>query len=70
MLFASCSDGQIRLMEGYRKENSRLEICSDQRWETLNYNTWTSTNNARVACDELGFEICECTYCDQVNINS
>ena len=51
---ASCSDGQIRLIEGYTENNGRVEICSNQRWETLNYNTWTSYNTM-VACFELGF---------------
>ena len=55
---ASCSDGQIRLIDGYTERYGRVEICSDQRWETLNYYQWTY-DNARVACFELGFTRCE-----------
>ena len=54
---ASCSDGQIRLIEGNTELYGRVEICSDQRWETLNYYQW-SYYNARVVCAELGFLRC------------
>ena len=51
---ASCFDGQLRLINGSTEYEGRVEICSSQRWETLNYNRWTS-NTARVACIELGY---------------
>ena len=51
---AHCSDGQIKLIEGYLEENGRLEICSNKRWESLSYYYWDS-HVTRVACIELGF---------------
>ena len=41
-------------MQHYREYSGRVEICSNQRWETLSYEEWTSSN-AWVACNELGF---------------
>ena len=55
---ASCTDGQLRLVEGSYEDRGRVEICSHRRWETLNYYQWTRSA-ARVACNELGFR---CTY--------
>jgi hypothetical protein len=54
---ARCSDGQIRLIGGSEEYYGRVEICSSQRWQALSslYPQWNS-NNARVACVELGFE--------------
>ena len=54
---ARCSDGQLRLAEGSVAYYGRVEICSDQRWNTLSSarSLWSSTN-ARIACIELGFE--------------
>ena len=51
---ASCSDGQIKLIEGYTELYGRVEICSHQRWETLSYNHWSSSV-AKVVCIELGY---------------
>ena len=51
---ASCHDDQIKLIEGITKQNGHLEICFDQRWETLDYYRW-SPSAAKVACIELGF---------------
>ena len=55
---ASCSNDQIRLIGDLKESNGRVEICSDQRWETLNVNQWIESN-AMVACFELGFSRCE-----------
>ena len=52
-----CLDGQLKLfvvtfystvLEG------NIKICSNQRWEILSYQEWTSLNTW-VACNELGF---------------
>ena len=51
---ADCLDGQLRLIQHYIESSGRIEICSNQRWETLSYQEWTSSN-AYVACNELGF---------------
>ncbi|CAI8023573.1 Neurotrypsin [Geodia barretti] len=52
---ARCSDGQLRLAEGSVAYYGRVEICSDQRWNTLSNAQW-SYSNARIACIELGFQ--------------
>ena len=50
---ASCSDGQIKLIGGTSQASGQVEICSNQRWETLSRSQWTN-NVASVACTELG----------------
>ena len=51
---AACSDGQLKLIGSSVRYYGRIEICSNQRWETLSYQQWTPSN-ALVACNELGF---------------
>ena len=51
---ASCSNGQIRLIEGSSEIEGRVEICSNQRWETISTSSWGS-DEARVACNALGY---------------
>ena len=54
LCIAFCSDGQIKLIEGSEEYLGRLEICSNQRWETLPYSTFNN-DEAVVACNELGY---------------
>jgi deleted-in-malignant-brain-tumors protein 1 len=60
---ARCSDGQLRLAEGSDSYYGRVEICSDQRWNTLSSarSLWSYTN-ARIACIELGFQYYNYAY--------
>ena len=51
---ASCSNGQIRLIEGTSEIEGRAEICSNQRWETISTRFWSS-EEARVTCNALGY---------------
>ena len=54
MCIAPCSDGQIKLIEGSPDNYGRVEICSNQRWETLSSNYW-QYEETRVACNALGY---------------
>ena len=51
---ASCSDGQIRLREGSSENEGRVEICSNQRWETISDGLW-GDYETEVACNALGY---------------
>ena len=54
---ADCLDGQLKLSQ-FMSSPTRLigciKICSNQRWETLSVQEWTSLNTW-VSCNELGF---------------
>ncbi|CAI8023564.1 Scavenger receptor cysteine-rich domain superfamily protein, partial [Geodia barretti] len=51
---ARCSDGQLRITDFNTDFYGRVEICSNQRFETFSYYHW-SIENAEVACRELGY---------------
>ena len=51
---ASCSDGQIEVIEDYSEMYGRVKICSNQRWELLSSTYW-GNEEARVACNALGY---------------
>ena len=53
-IIARCSNGQLRLTDYPQDTRGRIEICSQQRWETF-YNLWWNSINSEVACRELGF---------------
>ena len=48
---ALCPDGQLRLAATY---SGRVEICYNQRWNTLSSSDW-SDGNAQITCIQLGF---------------
>ena len=52
---ASCSNGQIKLIEGPYDHRGRVEICANQRWETISRNNW-QYQETRVACNALGYD--------------
>ena len=56
MCTASCFDGQIKLIGGYiaPERSGRVEICSNQRWETLSLSDWKD-NEVMIACNSLGY---------------
>ena len=54
MYTASCLDGQIKLVGGYSERSGHVEICSNQRWETLLLSDWED-DEAKVACNTLGY---------------
>ncbi len=53
-VLASCSTGDIRLVNGTNEREGRVEICVDEVWGTVCDQAW-STFDATVACRQLGF---------------
>ena len=51
---AACSPGDIRLVNGSRDTEGRLEICYNGDWGTVCDEGWDDVD-AAVACRELGF---------------
>ena len=50
----TCTNGDIRLMDGQRPSEGRVEICYDNQWGTVCDDSWGSTD-AGVACRQLGY---------------
>ena len=53
---ALCQDGEVRLVEGRREWEGRLEVCLSQRWGTVSSDGWTVAES-QVVCRDLGYEI-------------
>ena len=49
-----CYTGVMRLVGGDTEAEGRLEICINNRWETVCDNVWTD-NHTAVVCRHLGF---------------
>lgn len=52
---ASCMDGDIQLVDGETEWRGRLQVCFDQRWETVSGEGWDSADT-EVVCRELGYQ--------------
>ena len=50
-----CFDGEMRLAEGKREWEGRLEVCLGQRWGTVGSDGWTKVNS-QVVCNALGYD--------------
>ena len=50
-----CFDGEMRLEEGQREWEGRLEVCLGQRWGTVGSTGWTNVNS-QVVCNALGYD--------------
>ena len=51
---ASCTDGKIRLRNGYLQGEGRVEICINNAWGTVCDDGWDDAD-ASVVCRELGY---------------
>jgi len=51
---APCTNGQLRLAGGNIPNEGRVEICIDNLWGTMCYDSWGSAD-ATVVCRQLGY---------------
>ena len=49
-----CSEGELRLVGSLSVFEGRVEVCVNNAWGTVCDDGW-DTNNANVACGQLGF---------------
>ena len=49
----SCNNGDVRLTDGLRETEGRLEICFDNHWGGVCGSSWDG-NEANVVCRQLG----------------
>ena len=49
-----CTDGEVRLRNGYTDGEGRVEICVNSAWGTICDNGWDHAD-ASVVCRQLGY---------------
>ena len=58
----SCTEGEVRLVDGGTQTEGRVELCQSQVWFTLSADGW-GTEEAEVVCRQLGMSgqgLCTC----------
>ena len=51
---ANCTNGDLRLRGSTNSRQGRVEMCYERQWGTVCDDFW-GTNDAKVACRQLGF---------------
>ena len=51
---SNCTNGTVRLANGFSEQDGRVEICINGVWGTVCHDLW-SNRDARVVCSQLGF---------------
>ena len=51
----TCTEGNIRLMDGTNNHEGRVEVCHSNVWGTVCSDYWSS-NDGIVACRQLGLQ--------------
>ena len=54
MVYADCTDGDIRLMDGTNELNGRVEICINNVWGTV-CDSGFDSREAQVICKQLNY---------------
>lgn len=55
MKVGNCTNGDIRLVDGSNELEGRVELCYDNQWGTVCYNSYWTPNFANLVCGQLGF---------------
>ena len=51
---SNCTDGDVRLIDGYIKQEGRIEVCINQVWGSICNKGWDKTD-AHIVCQQLGY---------------